>query len=123
MDGWEKFNETSLPEKAEFYSNINMKDNINTDYMHAKTACKDFEIKHLSEYHDLLFKSDTLLLADVFETFRKMLEKTFRKIYELDPAKFLSASGIGWHTAFKKSELKIRIITWYWYAINGWKRH
>ena len=40
-----------------------------------------------------------------------MLEKTFRKIYELDPAKFLSAPGIGWHTAFKKSELKIRIIT------------
>ena len=26
MDDWEKFNETSLPEKEEFYSNLNMED-------------------------------------------------------------------------------------------------
>ena len=35
-------------------------------------------------------KSDLLLLADVFENFRKM----YSKIYELDPAKFLSAPGL-----------------------------
>ena len=26
MDDWEKFNETSLPEKEEFYGNLNMED-------------------------------------------------------------------------------------------------
>ena len=26
MDDWEKFNETTLPEKEEFYSNVNMED-------------------------------------------------------------------------------------------------
>ena len=26
MDSWERFNETSLPSKKEFYSNLNMKD-------------------------------------------------------------------------------------------------
>ena len=26
MDEWEKFNETSLPEKEEFYSNLNIED-------------------------------------------------------------------------------------------------
>ena len=79
MDGWEKFNETSLPEKEEFHSNVNTKDIINADYMHTKTVCKDFEIKYLGEYRDLFLKSDTLLLADVFETFRKMLEKNFQE--------------------------------------------
>ena len=36
MDEWEKFNETSLPEKEEFYSNLNMEDITDADYMHAK---------------------------------------------------------------------------------------
>ena len=30
---WEKFNETSLPEKGDFYSHLNIED---ADYMHAK---------------------------------------------------------------------------------------
>ena len=38
-------NETSLSEKEEFYSNLNMEDITDADYMHAKRVCKDFEIK------------------------------------------------------------------------------
>ena len=44
----------------------------------------------MGEYHDLYLKSYVLLLANVFENFREMC----LKIYELDPAKFLSASGL-----------------------------
>ena len=69
-----KFNETSLPDKEEFYSNLNIEDVTDTDYMHAKRTYKDFEIKHLGEYHDLYFKNDTLLLADVFENFFQLLD-------------------------------------------------
>ena len=72
MDHWEKFNETTLPEKEEFYSNLNMEDITDADYMHAKRIFKDFEMKNLREYHDLYLKSGTLLLADVYENFRKM---------------------------------------------------
>ena len=91
MDDWEKFNETTLPEKEEFYSNLNL-DITDADYMHGKRVCIDFEIKKLSGYHNLYLKSDTLVLADVFENFRKIC----LKIYELDPAKFLSAPGLAW---------------------------
>ena len=56
-----KFNETSLPEKEEFYSNLNIEDITDADYMHAKRDFKDFEIKNLGEYHDLDLKGDTLL--------------------------------------------------------------
>ena len=59
MNEWEKFTETTLNEKEEFYSNLNMDDITDADYIHAKIVCKDFEIKHLGKYHDLYFKSDT----------------------------------------------------------------
>ena len=71
MNESEEFNERTLPEKEEIYSNVNKEDIADADYMHGKRVCKDFEIKHLGEYHNLYLKSDTLLLADVFENLEK----------------------------------------------------
>ena len=91
-DDWEKFNETALPEKEKSYRNLSLEDITDADYMHAKRVCKDFEMKNLGEYHDLYLKSDTLLLADGFENFRDLC----LGIHELDPVKFISASGLPW---------------------------
>ena len=72
MDDWEKFIETTLPEKEKFYSNLNMENIADVYYMHAKRVCnKDFEIKIFCEYHALYLKGDTLLLANVFKNLRK----------------------------------------------------
>ena len=106
MDDSEKFNETSLLEK-DFYSHLNIEDIADADYAHAKRISKDFEIKNLREYHDLYVQSDTLLLADVFENFRNMC----LEIYELDPAKFLSAPGLAWQAALKKTKVKLDLLT------------
>ena len=92
MNDWEKFHTTSLPEKEDFYSHLNMEDTTDADYAYPKRVCKDFEIKKLEEYHNLYVKSNTLLLADVFENFINMC----LKIYELDSAQFLSAPGLAW---------------------------
>ena len=56
MDDFEKFNETSLPEKDDFYSHLNMQDITDADYAHAKRVCKDFEIKTLGEYMICMFR-------------------------------------------------------------------
>ena len=87
MDDWEKFNETKLPEKEECYRNVNLEEITDADYMHAKRLLLN---KNLDEYHDLSLKSDAVLLADVFEKFRKIC----LKIYELEPVKFNSAPGL-----------------------------
>ena len=49
-----------------------MENITDVDYTHVKGVCKVFEIKYLSEQHDLYVQSDTLLLADVIKNFRNM---------------------------------------------------
>ena len=34
-----------------------------------------------------------------------------REIYELDPAKFLSAPGLAWQAALKKTKVKLDLLT------------
>ena len=70
MDSWEKFNEASLADKKDFYSEFNKENITDKDYAHAQKVWKVSEIKNLGEYHDLYVQSDTFLLADVFENFR-----------------------------------------------------
>ena len=36
MDDWEKFNETELPKKEEFYSKLNMEEITDASYMFVK---------------------------------------------------------------------------------------
>ena len=97
MDNWERFNETSLPNKESFYSNLNMENIDYIDYRHGNNVFKRFKLKNLGEYHVLYVRGDTLLLADVFENFRN----TCLKVYELDPAYFLSLPGLAWKTSIK----------------------
>ena len=90
MDCWERFNETSLPYKKAFYSELYLEDITDEDYTYAQKVFEKFNLKNLSDYHDLYAQSDTLLLEDVFESFRnKCIE-----INELNPAHFLSAPGL-----------------------------
>ena len=107
MGDWKKFNEKLLPEKEDFYNHLNMKDITDAHDAHAERVCKDFEIKTLGECHDLYVQSDILLLADAFEDFRNMCVK----IYKLDPAKFLSASGLAWQLALNKTKVKLDLLT------------
>ena len=62
-------NETSLTEKEDYYSNLNMDDITDADSAHGKRVCKDFKIKNLGEYHNLYVQSITLLLTDYLKTF------------------------------------------------------
>ena len=66
MDSLERFNETSLPPKKPFYSELSLEDISDKDYLHAQKVWDAFGIRNLGEYHDLYVQRDTLLLADVY---------------------------------------------------------
>ena len=109
MDNWERFNETSLPNKQSFDSSLNIENIDDIDYRHGNNVFKKFKLKNLGEYHDLYVPSDTLLLADVFENFRNMCIK----VYEFDPAHFLSLPGLAWQACLKKTNVILELLTDY----------
>ena len=80
-----------------------MEDITVEDYAHGKRVCKHFEMNNLEEYHDFSVQRDTLLLADAFGNFKNMCIN----IYELYPAKFVSAAGLPWQAALKKTKVKL----------------
>ena len=107
MDSWERFIETTLPNKKAFHSKLNLEDITHKDYAHAQKVFEEFKLKNRGDYHDLRVQSDTLLVADVFENFRKKCIE----IYELDPAHFLSALGLAWQPCLKKTGVELELLT------------
>ena len=72
LDSFERFSESSLSDKDALYSNLNIKNITDIDYRHAKNVFNKFSNNNLGNYHDLYVRSDTLLLADVFTSFRNV---------------------------------------------------
>ena len=106
IDSWERFDETSLPDKEAFYINLNMEDITDVDYMLAKRVFKNLSNKNLGYYHDLYVQSDTILLVDVFENFRNICIK----VYELDTVHFLVCTWISIASLFEENRGELRIV-------------
>ena len=46
MDSWERFNETSLPDKKSFYSKLYLEDITNKDYADAQKIFEELKLKN-----------------------------------------------------------------------------
>ena len=60
MNSWEIVDETPLPVKKAFYSELYLKDITDKDYTHAQKVFKEFNLKYLVDSHDLFVQSDIL---------------------------------------------------------------
>ena len=107
MDSFSKFEETELPNKKEFFNDLNNTAISDSEYQHARKVWDSFKIKNLGEYHDLYLKTDVLLLVDVFENFR---DKCLN-IFGLDPCHYFTSPGLSWDAALKKTKVKLDLIT------------
>ena len=102
----EKLSETQLPPKDQFYSKLNDEDISDDDYHHALNVWNTFKCQTIKDYHDLYSKSDVLLLADVFENFRK----TCLKHYNLDPAHYYTSPGLAWDACLKETGHELELL-------------
>ena len=107
MDSFDKFNKTELPSKEEFYSILIDEHISNDDYTHAQNVWNTFKLQTMGEYHDLYLKSDILLLADVFENFRR----TCIQYYKLDPCHYFTSPGLSWDAMLKMTNIKLELMT------------
>ena len=109
MDSWERFADTRLPPKASFYSKLTGEHISDKDYAHAQNVWEVFGCQNMGEYCDLYCRTDVLLLADVFETFRK----TCMGQYSLDPAHYYTSPGLSWDALLKKTGVELELLTDY----------
>ena len=106
MDSFKKFKE-QLPSKEDFYSILNDEHISDDDYQHAQNVWKKFNLKNMGEYHDLYLQSDILLLADVFENFRKAC----LEYYKLDPCHYFTSPSLAWDAMLKMTNIKLELMT------------
>ena len=109
MSSVDKLSEKQLPPKQGFYSKLYNEDITDEDYQHAIKVWNTFGCKTIRDYHDLYLKSDVMLLADVFENFRK----TCLKHYKLDPAHYYTAPGLAWDACLKTTSQRLELLSDY----------
>lgn len=107
MDSFDKFEETELPPKEQFYSSIKQEHISDEDYEHAQNVFQTFDMTCLGEYHDLYLKTDVVLLSDVFESFRNVSLKQ----YELDPCHFYTSPGLSWSACLKMTGVRLELLS------------
>lgn len=107
IDCYEKLTESMLPPQKSFHSMLTQSNVTDDDYEHAQRVWKEFGIQTLAEYSDLYLKTDVLLLADVFESFRS----TCHAAYSLDPAHYFGAPGLSFDAMLKRTKVSIELLT------------
>ena len=107
MNSFGRFEEKELPPITEFYSSIKKECISEEEYAHAQRVFQKFNMSCLGDYYDLYVKIDVLLLADIFESFRKVCLSQ----YELDPCQFYTSPGLSWASLLKMTGVELELLT------------
>ena len=76
------------------------------EYEHGCNVWNEFKIRNMGEYHDLYLETDTILSANVFESFRSVCMEN----YGLDTAHFYTAPGLVWKACLKKRGIRLELL-------------
>jgi len=94
-----------LPPIEEFYSSLQEKSISQEGYDFASKVWKTYNCKNLLEYAEIYCKIDTILLAEIFQKFRKDM-LVFSGI---DPARYISLPGFSFDSMLKLTKCQIEL--------------
>ena len=98
-------NTTTLPPRKQFYSSLSEETISPENYAFAKKVWKKFKCKNLLDYTELYCKIDTILLAEIFQKFRKDM----LLFSELDPANYISLPSFSFDMMLKLTKCSIEL--------------
>ncbi|GFR16049.1 c2H2-type domain-containing protein [Trichonephila clavata] len=107
LDSLEKLNEPHLPSQRDFYNILTSTSKSDKDYEHAQLVYKYFKCKKLANYLELYQNVNTIMLAEVFTSFRR---KAMR-YYELDPIHFVTSAELTWNAGLKFTKVELQLLT------------
>ena len=107
IDSWEKLKENKLPKKESFYSSLTEEGISYDDYKHVTLIWKEGKFSSLGELCDFYVKTDTLLLACVFENFRTLC----LDYYKLDPLYYVSLPGLTFEACLRYTNVRLELLT------------
>ena len=93
FDNTKKYNEQKLPNKEEFFNEINNKNISDEDYAHAKNVFEKFECKNLLDYSILYLKTDLCHISNVF------------------PRHSYTLPGFSWQAMLKLTKIELELIS------------
>ncbi|XP_022799901.1 uncharacterized protein LOC111337802 [Stylophora pistillata] len=107
FDSIYKLDETELPPSEKWFSSLSGEGISEEGSCHSHKVWITFGMKTFKDYLKLYNQSDVLLLADVFENFRKVCKKN----YDLDPCWYFTAPGLAWDACLKRTKIKLELLS------------
>jgi hypothetical protein len=106
FDKYEKMDFAELPTIKMFYSRLNKSGISEDEYEHAKHVWETFNCNTFKDYHMLYLKTDVLLLADVWQSFRKVCYDN----YKLDACYYYTAPSLSWDSMLKFTKIQLDML-------------
>jgi len=107
MNDRSKFDQTELPSKEDCHDTLNDEPLSDENYQRARDIWSFFDIQNLRQYHVHYLMSNVVLLADVFEHFRR---DVFQK-HGLNCLYYPTLPSLAWSMALKHTQVELDLIT------------
>ena len=107
LTSYETLSETALPAKERFFNSLTKRDVADDDYRHAQDVWEQCQCTSMMDYVGVYLWTDVVLLAEVFENFRRSCHSQ----YGLDPLHYISTPQLAFDAALFVTRVGLELMT------------
>ena len=107
FDSFDVLEEKRLPQKKHFFNELTNTHISDDDFNFANMVFSKLKCSSFKDYLFVYLNTDVVLLADVFENFRRLSMEYF----ELDPVHFYTTPSLTWSAGLKTTKVELELLT------------